>query len=180
MTLVGARVDDRGDVRRSLNACALLLLAVSCASDPRIADPKQAAPFVGCYKLTLGPWEPKVDLGGDDPFIEMPQAIRLSDEIGQEGFQRGRFLLRNLPGTGGGRIPPSYWRIEGKGQIVLIWTDGFTSIKAELSRRKTGLRGRAEVNWDFPREIQRRDVDAEPMPCPTPANRSVAGSLEAG
>ena len=154
-------------MRRRLNACVAVLLAVSCASDPRIADPEQAAPYVGCYKLTLGPWEPKVDLGGDEDFVAMPEAIRLSDEIGQQGFQRGRFLLRSLPaGSGGGRIPPSYWRLEGKDNVVLVWTDGFTSIKAELKRTKSGLRGRAEVNWDFPREIQRRDVTAEPIPCP--------------
>jgi hypothetical protein len=133
-----------------------------------VADPQKAAPFVGCYKLTLGPWVPKMDLEGDEDFVAMSDAIRLTDEIGSQGFQRGRFLLRNLPGRGGGRIPPSYWRLEGRNDVVLVWTDGYSSIKAELTRVKAGLRGRAETHWDFPRESQRRDIDATPMPCPTP------------
>src|SRR5262245_48002529 len=149
----------------------IVLLSASCVTSPQAADPQKAAPFVGCYKLTLGPWEPKIDLGGDEAFIAMAETIRLSDEIGREGFQRGRFLLRNLPGSGGGRISPSYWRLEGKDDVVLVWTDGFTSIKAELTRRKSDLRGRAETHWDFPRDSQRRDVAATPMPCPTPKDR---------
>ena len=152
---------------KAASVVAIALLSASCASSPPTADPKEAAPYVGCYKLTYGPWQPKVDLGGDDAFVEMPEAIRLSDEIGREGIRRGRFLLRNVPGSGGGRISPSYWRVEGKDDVVLVWTDGSTAIKAELTRRKSGLRGRAEIHWDFPREGQRRDVDATPMPCPT-------------
>jgi hypothetical protein len=143
------------------------LLSASCASSPPVADPQKAAPFVGCYKLTLGPWAPKMDLEGDEGFVAMPEAIRLTDEIGRQGFQRGHFLLRSLPGTGEGRIPPSYWRLEGKNDVVLVWTDGYSSIKAELTRGKAGLRGRAKTHWDFPREGQERDVTATPMPCPT-------------
>ena len=143
-----------------------LLVAVFSLTPPTTPTPQDAAPYVGCYQLTLGPWEPKLDLGPDEAYVSMPSAIRLSDEIGRQGFERGRFLLRDLPGDRPGKGPPSYWRIEGKGQIVLVWTDGFTVVKAELSRRKSELRGRAETHWDFPREIQRRDVTATPMPCP--------------
>src|SRR5262245_35608154 len=151
--------------RRSAAILAgVVLLAASCASNPTAADPQAAAPFVGCYKLTLGPWQPKLDLGGDEDFIAMPSSIRLSNEIGP----RGHFVLRDLPGSGGGRMPPSYWRLEGRNDVVLIWTDGTSSIKAELSRVRSDLRGSAETHWDFPREVQRRDVTATPMPCPTP------------
>jgi hypothetical protein len=153
---------------KAASVTAVVFLSMSCASGPKAADPAQAAPYVGCYKLTLGPWLPNVDLGGDEDFVEMPGAIRLTDEIGREGRPRGRFLLRNVPGYGGGRISPSYWRLEGKNELVLIWTDGATAIMAELTGVKAGLRGRAEVHWDFPREVQRRDVTATPMPCPTP------------
>jgi hypothetical protein len=148
-------------------AALAALLASSCASGPPVADPQKAAPFVGCYKLTLGPWAPKMDLEGDEGFVAMSEAIRLTDEIGTQGFPRGHFLLRNVPGTAGGRIPPSYWRIEGKNDLVLVWTDGYSSIIAEMTRVKDGLRGRAQTHWDFPREGQERNVSAERMPCPT-------------
>ena len=147
---------------------AIALMSASCVTSPPVADPQKAAPFVGCYKLTYGPWLPKMDLEGDDDFVAMPDAIRLTDQIGTQGFQRGRFLLRNLPGSGGGRISPSYWRLEGRNDVVLVWTDGYSSIKAELTHVKSGLRGSAETHWDFPRDSQQRDVSAEPMPCPTP------------
>ena len=153
---------------KAASAVVIVLLSASCATGPPVADPKEAAPFVGCYKLTLGPWVPKMDLEGDEGFVAMSDAIRLTDEIGTQGFQRGHFLLRSLPGTAVGRIPPSYWRLEGKNDVVLVWTDGYSSIKAELTRVKAGLRGRAETHWDFPREGQERQVTAERMPCPTP------------
>jgi hypothetical protein len=151
---------------KAASLAGIALLCASCASGPQAADPQRAAPFVGCYKLTLGPWVPKMDLGGDEDFVAMSEAIRLTDEIGREGFQRGRFILRSLPGGGGGRISPSYWRLEGRNDVVLVWTDGFASITAELTRVKSGLRGRAGTHWDFPREGQHRDVTATPMPCP--------------
>ena len=155
---------------RTVKAASVVVIAfllTSCASGPPVAEPREAAPFVGCYKLTLGPWVPKVDLEGDEDFVAMSEAIRLTDEIGSQGFQRGHFLLRSVAGTAQGRIPPSYWRLEGKNDLVLVWTDGYSSIKAELTRVRDGLRGRAETHWDFPREAQTRNVTATPMPCPT-------------
>src|SRR5262245_57113766 len=132
-------------IRSSRWSAGVLLLAASCATGPPVADPKAAAPFVGCYTLTLGPWEPKVDLAGDDPFIAMPAAIRLTDSIGRQGFERDQFLFGDLPG-GSGKGRHTYWRLEGRSDIVLVWTDGFTSITAELSRGRGGLRGRAETH----------------------------------
>ena len=154
--------------RDAAGLLGVLLCAVPLRATPITPNPQAAAPYAGCYRLTLGPWEPDLDLGGEAIFVAMPSSIRLSDEIGREGFEKGRFLLRDLPGGRPGKGPPSYWRIEAKNEIVLVWTDGFTVVKAELSRGKNGLRGRAETHWDFPRPVQRRDVTATPMPCPQP------------
>ena len=155
-------------MRLGVAGFGVALLAASCASGPPVADPKAAAPFLGCYELTLGPWTPKVDLAGDEPFVAMPEAIRLTDAIGTQGFERGQFLFLDLYGGGPRKGRHTYWRIEGRSDIVLVWTDGFTSIKAELSRRKDGFRGQAQTHWDFPRESQERNVTATSMTCPTP------------
>ena len=121
--------------------------------------------LVGCYQLALGPWEPKLELGREAVFVSMPDGIRLYANQGTDGFEKQGRILRALPGGNSGKGPPSFWRLKGENQVELIWTDGFTSVRAVLAREKSVLKGIAETHWDSPRQVQKRSVTATPVAC---------------
>ena len=124
--------------------------------------------LVGCYQLSLGPWEPKLELGRDAIFVSMPDGIRLYADQGKDGFEKEGRILRALPGGNSGKGPPSFWRLKSENQVELIWTNGFTSVRAVLAREKSVLKGIAETHWDFPRQVQKRSVTATPVACAQP------------
>jgi hypothetical protein len=77
--------------------------------------------------------------------------------LGELAFRHDGFLLRAIPtkGNSGGRGRPSYWQVDSKNQIYLMWNDGFTGVTLKLKKDGDGLRGWAHLHFDSPHVIPR-------------------------
>ena len=127
------------------------------------------APFEGCYEVKLGRWWPW-GFGEENAYVTPPSRVRLLPERGTKGFEKYGFLIRALPrqkGEAPGRGGPSYWEVESKNRIDLIWTDGFTGVTLELQKHSDELSGWAHPHFDAPHLIPRTArVTASRIACP--------------
>lgn len=134
-----------------------------------------AAPFAGCYELTLGGWWPW-GFGEDTQFVTPPRSIRLLLERGTKGFEQSELLIRPLPlkaGSVSGRGGPSFWRTHARDRVDLIWTDGFTGVTLQLKGNGDNLRGWAHPHFDSPTLVPRiARVTARRIDCSASQERS--------
>lgn len=120
----------------------------------------QAQNSIGCYQVQVEPWEPAMSLGGDTVFIAPPRVLHLlplsaEDSLKQAPYARGTYWH---PAT---ESPKSEWRTprwiarEGKREITIEWSNGFSGFGVKLKAKGDTLRGVAETFWDFGRPAQK-------------------------
>ena len=133
---------------------ALVPDALSAQERP---DPRE---YVGCYALFLGPWEPALPIGADMVYLRPPTSIELTDRKtrGGAGWEI-RPLTRPNP-----RFRFAEWSRVGNG-IRLVWSSGFSGLRAALTRQGESFVGYAESFWDFERPTQRATIEALPVQC---------------
>jgi hypothetical protein len=134
----------------------LVGLGSAAASQPPPTD----ARFTACYKLTLSPWTPDLNLGEDAVFVTPPTTIELTGTA-----ERGGFLVKPALGAAQSIHSTAYWRPLPKAQIRIVWTTGFSGLTMILKREDSSLVGTAETFWDFARRIQKAKVRADEVPC---------------
>jgi hypothetical protein len=158
-------------------AAPLILLAVislKCsaqASNPSSAPQAQienrTASFAGCYELVLGRWWPWA-FGEDTVYVTPPSRIELLPEPGTNGFEKYGLIIRAIPRpkqVSTGRPVSSYWQIESKTRIDLVWTNGLSGVTLKLKKHGTELRGWAHPYFDFPTPPRVQHVTAKRIAC---------------
>jgi len=101
--------------------------------------------------------------------VTPPDTLRLTEEVGEaEGsrFEKGRNLVR--PVIDGGRTPSAYWIHESAGVIRVLWTNGFSGTRLELTATEHGiLTGVAEAFTDVVGPTRpRTEAMLRPVRCP--------------
>jgi hypothetical protein len=126
----------------------LLFLVFSslCTGQSSLSNSQAANKFAGCYELHLGRWWPW-GMGEDTPLVTPPPRIELKLERGNEGFEKDRFLIREIPAASSSRRS-SYWMPVGGGEALLIWTDGFSGVSLRLRKNGQDLSGWAHAHFD--------------------------------
>jgi hypothetical protein len=142
----------------TLTAVMLLLLLTvavpTCtgqSADPRgFPSDNEIQSYAGCYQLSIGRWWPW-SFGGDTPYVTPPNRVELTLNRGTEGWAKDQLLIRVTPAqkstVSGGR-GASFWEVQPKNGIDLIWTDGFTGVTLKLEKQGNDLRGWAHPHFD--------------------------------
>jgi hypothetical protein len=156
----------------------LLLLTVSvptCAGQSadqlRFPSKKQMELYTGCYQLTMGRWWPW-SFGEDTQYVTPPSRVELTPDQGTKGFEKDHLLMRVAPTqksmVSGGR-GGSFWEMQPKNRIDLIWTDGFIRLTLKLERHGNDLRGWAHPHFDSPTLVPRiARVKGQRIACDAP------------
>jgi len=133
--------------------------------EPWPERPNPAA-IAGCYELSFGEWEPKIDLGEDVYYITVPPRIKLTAEPLKEKWAEGCYVMCPAPGIKTSVHQMAYWRLTPSRTVFLRWTTGTAGIQADLGPAKSGeLRGYATTFWDFPRPEQVAGITAKRINC---------------
>lgn len=123
----------------------------------------------GCYELTLSKWRPTVQLGEEDAReITPPSSIQLISELGTQGWEANRYVVKPAPGVAASVHRGSYWLPKGPHSIEIVWTTGFSGLVMGLRVEGDELLGKAKSFWDFPRKKQTADVVARKVECQKP------------
>jgi hypothetical protein len=148
----------------SLFAVMILLLPVSSMS----ADDSIKQIFskvTGCYELSAMKWEPNP--GRDILFLTVPKRIWLTYA---RAFREGTFLLLPAPGQPQSVHNVTYWEIDPKEGIRLVWSAGPVQIGLRIilqppPERGKPMRGFAKVGFDTPTEYKDVPVIATKVSC---------------
>jgi len=153
----------------SLGTASLLATVplVTAAAAVAQAEPDAAAdPVVGCYRLTLGEWNPPLRSGNASRQTP-PRSVRFLAELGDDddgAFERGRALVR--PILPEGHTPSAYWLRTGEDAVHVVWTGGFSGVRLDLRETEDGLRGTAEAFTDIAGvERPTAEVSLRPVDC---------------
>jgi hypothetical protein len=159
---------DRGALRIA-SLLFFIFISVECSLIPSASSaetPDVSSP-AGCYAISLGQWDPHMELGADAKFSEPPTRVRLSTtEISaQQGFQGKRFILEPAPGVQRTVHGRAYWTVRDTGEVYLVWSTGFSGLTAMVKANSNGFEGKAETFWDFPRAKQTAGIRLSKVPC---------------
>jgi hypothetical protein len=161
-------------------AMPLLLLAFAIPSSAvgQATAAENADPLVGCYRLEIGEWTPRLDA----PRYQIPPAeFRMLAEIGGESpFELNKNLVR--PVIPYGRTPSAIWQRSSSGKgpsspideaiaggdIQVTWTNGFAGVRLRLLASADSLHGTAIAFTDMlsSRPLPQAQVVARRVPCP--------------
>lgn len=124
----------------------------------------------GCYSTSLSPWSPQPPKDAESLWA-VPTRVQLSTNLEEKGPAPGSptptqyrtiVPLQSQPPGRSGR-----WAIHD-GMLLVLWTDGFTAVSAELMQEPTGFAGPATTfedgNPSFHRHAQ---LTLTKVPCPT-------------
>ncbi len=121
-------------------AAITLCLLVGCRTEPTTAP----APL-GCYSLTLGTWS--ADL--PEPLPAPPSKLQLTDSLGTNILENGRRVVRSMPPGSSKAYPFQFWDPREQGDVLVIFSNGFTGMTMDLARAAGGLSGTARAFFDF-------------------------------
>lgn len=142
---------------RSITLLLAILGLIGCEESTSEPAFEEAA---GCYDLTLGAWN-----GQADEVLVLPQTIELRDELGTDGMENGRRLVRPFPDTDNRSYPWAFWEPLASDSIRVIWSTGFTGIGMRVARRPSGYTGLAESFLDYPGNTAQAPVTLERRVC---------------
>lgn len=113
--------------------------------------------YTGCYELSMGRWWPW-SFGEDTKYVTPPNRIELLSQVGIDGFEKDRLLIRTVPVQKlrmSGRRSASFWEARPDNHINLAWIDGFTGVTLTLEKQGSDIRGWAHPHFDAPHLIPR-------------------------
>ncbi len=152
---------------------ALILTPFTCRAVPMPgnASERETTPYTGCYELNMGRWWPW-SFGEDTKYVTPPNRIELLPQLGTQGFEKDRLLIRSIPVqirvVSGGRRA-SFWEVRHKNRLNLVWTDGFTGVTLNLEQQGPDLHGWAHPHFDAARLIPRiARAKLQRIPCDAP------------
>ncbi len=127
-------------LRHILFATFTLCVVVGCRTEPTTAP----APL-GCYSLTLGPWSEALPERLPPP----PSKLQLTDSLGTTVLENGRRVVRSMPPGSIKAYPFQFWEPREQGDVLVIFSNGFTGMTMDLVPAAGGLSGTARAFFDF-------------------------------
>lgn len=95
----------------------------------------QSAPYVGCYRIAVGPWT-RVDGTEASSGPGLPASVRLSEEalVARPG-QAAWFVMRSAPGVPEAEFENASWHVRVSDTVEVRWeTTPFGGVRATLVR----------------------------------------------
>jgi hypothetical protein len=140
----------------------VLGLLGSCAHVEWRPSAQQRAERTGCYRVSLGTWEPAIELGRDAEYLVPPAAIELTNHP-ESPFGGLATPLAGAPPT---MQTVGMWGLQQDGTVAMNWSTGLVGFTMKLKLESNDLRGEAESYWDSGRESQAAQVFMKRVPCP--------------
>lgn len=117
-----------------------LCVLAGCRTEPTTAP----APL-GCYSLTLGAWSAELP----EPLPPPPAQLQLTDSLGTTVLENGRRVVRSMPAGSVKAYPFQFWEPREQGDVLVIFSNGFTGMTMDLAPVPAGLSGTARAFFDF-------------------------------
>ncbi|MEW5915271.1 MAG: hypothetical protein AB1762_02645 [Gemmatimonadota bacterium] len=124
-----------------LGSVALFLVLAGCTSDSITEVPAPQA----CYTLTLGAWSPELPEQLPPP----PTAVQLTDSLGTSVLENGNRVVRSIPAGAPKAYPFQYWVPRERGDVFIVFSNGFTGMTMDLAPQGEDLSGTAHAFFDF-------------------------------
>jgi hypothetical protein len=116
-------------------------LVAACASAP-ITEPLSPR---ACYSLTIGAWSDTLP----EPLPAPPTAIQLTDSVGTNVLENGKRVVRSMPPGSVKAYPFQYWVPREQGDVLMVFSNGFTGMTMDLAPSGEDLTGMARAFFDF-------------------------------
>jgi hypothetical protein len=100
---------------------------------------------VACYTLSLGAWNTALP----EPLPPPPNALQLTDSLGTQVLENGRRVVRNMPAGSTKSYPFQYWVPREQGDLLLVFSNGFTGMTIDLTPTGANFSGTARGFFDF-------------------------------
>jgi len=128
---------------RRIQQCFALVIAGVAAgcSENDIATPSPLA----CYTVSLGAWNNELP----EPLPPPPGALQLTDSLGTNILENGRRIVRSLPPGTSKAYPFQYWVPREEGDVLVVFSNGFTGMTFDLAASGANLNGTARAFFDF-------------------------------
>ncbi len=127
-------------LRHTLFATFTLCVLAGCRTEPTTAPVP-----LGCYSLTLGTWSAELP----EPLPEPPGKLQLTDSLGTIVLENGRRVVRSMPAGSIKAYPFQFWEPREQGDVLVIFSNGFTGMTMDLAPAVGGLSGTARAFFDF-------------------------------
>lgn len=124
-----------------LGSVALIYVVAGCASNSIMDVPSPLA----CYTLTLGAWGPELPEQLPPP----PTAVQLTDSLGTAVLENGKRVVRSMPIGTPKAYPFQYWVPRERGDVFMVFSNGFTGMSMDLAPQGDDLTGTAHAFFDF-------------------------------
>ena len=119
----------------------------------------------GCWAVSLGLWQPRMNLGEDTIYSTPPSRIEIVPTKGTEGFERRGWRVVPAPGTNRSVHRFAYMMPLTTDSVRIAWTTGFSGLTMRLEVKGDSLRGKAQTFWDFDRAHQTADATLTRVAC---------------
>ena len=120
-----------------LSSLVTFAMFASCAEESITAPPSPLA----CYELTLGAWSGELP----ESLAAPPSALQLSDSLGTQILEDGRRVVLSTPKA----YPFQYWEPREGGDVLVVFSNGFTGMVMDLAPSGDNLSGTARAFFDF-------------------------------
>lgn len=126
---------------RSLQRAIVVAVLVLACSESPITAPSPLA----CYTLTLGAWNAELP----EPLPPPSASLQLTDSLGTQILENGRRVVRTLPVGSQKSYPFQYWEPRERGDVFIVFSNGFTGMTLDLAPHGDDLEGTARAFFDF-------------------------------
>jgi len=132
-----------------------------------------------CYRLVFTSWSPEIQ-SRDIAWFMPPDVVALTHTPVEHPAYDGAFrvLPDSDPMFPDQRIAFAEWRTTPEGDISLLWGNGFTGVRVNLSRTENGLEGTGETFSDAPGGVYRAIARASSVSCPASSEAGQSQSPE--
>lgn len=121
---------------------AFVIGVVACANEATTAPVPSA---LACFTLSLGGWNSALP----EPLPAPPSALQLTDSLGTQILENGRRIVRNMPAGSGKSYPFQYWVPREHGDVLIVFSNGFTGMTIDLAPAGENFTGTARAFFDF-------------------------------
>src|SRR6266513_1176619 len=103
--------------------------------------------IAGCYALTRSEWQPRIDLGRDSSFVQLPQQL-IIDSTGVARRSGWRILRSSGSEANQTPIGRTMWRRIGPRRIEVVWApSGLSGVSGRFHRTEMGFNGEIQTFW---------------------------------
>jgi hypothetical protein len=129
-------------------ACALIVcdLMTTPALGETAAPKNRASDYVGCYRLAVASWSPRLDWEGD--IAVPPETVELTGIRIKEFKTREMYVVKRAPGSKADPFAWMFWELTATGDVVLQFSTPMVGMGMKLTPKGSSLIGVASTFGD--------------------------------